>query len=524
MDLHYDSIKSKTKYYIISDIHGDLILFVKFLIGVYNNLSGNNYYVSNNDVKFQYFKLSDELINDIKVKNAITYEYDNVFKIYNANINIPYLTFISELNELLKSNNSCIVLNGDIFNNHYQLADKTQPPFDYLKIIKDNNNLKLINSSLNSNNEFITKIIEISIIYDSIRLLNDNILFIIGNHELYLLANDKVNNYAINNCYRVKEIINKSLIGGDPIVITKPKRNRDDNIKEITLIKQQPINKPSKTFLDEIQDFILERGYIELINKIHIQHAPNTHNYLGNNKCNINTKLINVLENFKCLNIINILKNKVSEVDGYNKLCNDSIYEIDIYGHTPNEKILRCDSKYTHSNTKFFIDRQYSIYEIIKNIKIHYNELIKINTNTKQSKLKDYVINNITDQLIDKKYIDVMICGLIYYYCIQNKFILLVDKNNKTIANKSIRNCINMYDQLLNRNCNIYYQVIDKLTTYNMYIAQIFSLCYRFNNMYDINIQEQTTYEIKNYQLFESINLTCLSCDINENKIEQIIF
>ena len=316
--------------------------------------------------------------------------------------------------------------------------------------------------------------------------------------------------------------MNKSLSGGDSIVITKPKRNRNDNIKEITLIKRQIISQ--KTFLDELQDFILDHGYIELINKIHIQHAPNTHNYLGNNKCNVNTKLINVLEKFKCLNIVDILKNKVSNVDGYNKLCNESIYEVDIYGHTPNEKILRCDLKYAHSNTKFFIDRQYSIYEIIKNIKINYNELIKPDTKTKQSKLRDYVINNITDQLADKNDINVMICGLIYYYCIQNKFILLVDKDNKIIANKSVRNCINMYEQLLNRNCKVYYQVIDKLTSYNMYVAQIFSLCYRFNNMYDINIQEQTTYEIKGYQLFESINLTCLLCDTNENKIEQIIF
>src|SRR5574344_3144035 len=206
MDLHYENIKSKTKY-VISDIHGDLTLFIKFLVGVYNDLSGNNYYIE--DKQFQYFKLSDEMTDTVKVNNAIIYDCDNIFKIINNGIQIPYGTFINSLNESLKNNNSCIVLNGDTFNNHYQLADKTQPPFDYLKINKDNNKLTLLNLSLNTNKEFITKLIEISIIYDSIRLLNDNLLFIVGNHELYLLANDNDNNYAINNCSRVKTILDQ---------------------------------------------------------------------------------------------------------------------------------------------------------------------------------------------------------------------------------------------------------------------------------------------------------------------------
>ena len=56
-----------------------------------------------------------------------------------------------------------------------------------------------------------------------------------------------------------------------------------------------------------------------------------------------------------------------------------------------------------------------------------------------------------------------------------------------------------------------------------MYIAQIFSLCYRFNNMYAINIQENNKQiEHIGYQLLEQINLTCLVCDVNE--IKQIIF
>ena len=56
-----------------------------------------------------------------------------------------------------------------------------------------------------------------------------------------------------------------------------------------------------------------------------------------------------------------------------------------------------------------------------------------------------------------------------------------------------------------------------------MYIAQIFSLCYRFNNMYAIKKQENNKQiEHIGYQLFEQINLTCLVCDVNE--IKQIIF
>ena len=40
-------------------------------------------------------------------------------------------------------------------------------------------------------------------------------MFIVGNHELYLLANDNDNNYAINNCSRVKTILDKKTKGGD---------------------------------------------------------------------------------------------------------------------------------------------------------------------------------------------------------------------------------------------------------------------------------------------------------------------
>ena len=57
-----------------------------------------------------------------------------------------------------------------------------------------------------------------------------------------------------------------------------------------------------------------------------------------------------------------------------------------------------------------------------------------------------------------------------------------------------------------------------------MYIAQIFSLCYRFNNMYAINNQEnKKQIEHIGYQLFEQINLTYLICDV-KNNIRQIIF
>ena len=536
MDSHYEAIKSKTKYYVISDIHGDLTLFIKFLVGVYNNLSSNEYYIE--DKQFHYFKLSDEITNNIKSTNSVIYEYDNIFKIINKDMQIPYVTFINSLNESLKSNNSCIVLNGDTFNNHYQLADKTQPPFDYLKINKDNNKLTLLNLSLNTNKEFITKLIEISIIYDSIRLLNDNLLFIVGNHELYLLANDNDNNYAINNCSRVKTILEQQSIGGDGSVrIHKPKRNRDVNIKEKTIAIKQPIKtEPINTFLNELQDFILDNGYVELItDQRHIQHAPNTNNYLSKNKCNFNTKLIDVLDKFKCFNIVDMLKNKVSNVDGYNKLCGESIYNNDIYGHTPNEKILRCDLRYKNYHTKFFIDRQYSIYEIIKNIKINYDELLK-SDKYKQQKLSNNTIASIKTRLNSDEHINNMICGLIYYYCIQNKFILLYDRtenkiiNNKNYSvideNEAINDCIDIYNKLLIRHYDIYYQlnVNSYATTYNMYIAQIFSLCYRFNSMYAINNQENKK-PIKHdgYQLFEQINITCLMCDV-KNNIRQIIF
>ena len=566
MDPHYEAIKSKTKYYVISDIHGDLTLFIKFLVGVYNDLSGNKYYIE--DKQFQYFELSDEITNNIKSTNSVIYEYDNIFKIMNKDMQIPYVTFINSLNESLKSNNSCIVLNGDTFNNHYQLADKTQPPFDYLKINKDNNKLTFLNLSLNTNKEFITKLIEISIIYDSIRLLNDNLLFIVGNHELYLLANNSNNKYAINNCAYVEQLLKKSSNGGDPpdhskYKTKKHKRKANSNLKKVTLAVSQSINKSTEqltrlneekqlqvlndqskinsneqltnskdiiTFLDELQQFILDNGYIELItDRIHIQHAPNTNNYLGYNNCRFNTKLSSILEQFKCLNIIDILKNKVTNVDEINKLCNDSFYSLDIYGHTSNEKILRCKPKKDRPNTKFFIDRQYSIYEIIKNIELNYNDL-RYDEHGKETdkNISNKIIVQIENELENKQHINVMLCGLIYYYCIKNKYILLANKNtNKIIHNISIDDCIKIYNNLLNRQYDIYYFLSSNIhfTKINLYIAQIFSLCYRFNSMCKINISQKTKDMLnKYYQLFEPIDLICLKCDITQNNITQINF
>ena len=261
-----------------------------------------------------------------------------------------------------------------------------------------------------------------------------------------------------------------------------------------------------------------------------------------------------MLRRFNGFNIVDILKKKVSDVDGYIKLCTETIYNNDIYGHTPNEKIKRCDPNIGNSGTtKYFIDRQYSIYEIIKNTKINYNDIYQ--------QLTDNIINNINNKLKHVKRIVKMICGLIYYYCIQNKFILLdnrttndpiykIDKSIYKIKKTELDGktniisvadpidvCIIIYNQLSIRNCNIYYSTANKYaTTTNMYIAQIFSLCYRFNNMYGISEQKNNEliehnkqiyikylgYSI-NYQLFEPINLTYLKCDVTQNDEKKMI-
>lgn len=586
--LNYEDIQFIKKYYVISDIHGDLSLFIKFLVGVYNDLSGNEYYIE--DKPFHYFNLSKEIIKTIQTKKAIIYDCDTFFKIMDKNQGkqIVYETFIKNLNDLLKRYKSCIVLNGDTFNNHFKLNETNQPPFDYLKNFnKYSNKLSYLNQTPAINNELISRLIEISIIYDSIKILNSNLLFIVGNHELYLLANDNNNKYAIDNCHRVKNILVRQLCGGDEkiprhnstiiktatgqqnsnteqqkLTTDRSKKNQDVSREQIIINKQQnkidtnktDTNKTedtietltididmNKTLLIDLQDFILDYGYVELItDKLHIQHAPNTINYLGKNKCNINTKLIDVLCRFKCFNIVDILKNKISNVDVYNKLCNESIYKNNIYGHTSNEKILRCDST-AHKDyyaTKFFIDRQYSIYEIIKNININYDELLKLDRNGKQ-KLSNDIIENIKTILNSDEPINNRICGLIYYYCIKNNFILLYDRTKETIINKNysmfhvnqknaINDCIKIRNLLLDRNCDIYYLNTTNYTTTNMYIAQIFSLCYRFKSMYAITEQKnETQQEQRGYKLFEQINPTYLICDVeesDENMITQRIF
>ena len=52
-DEYYNNILKKGRYYVTSDIHGDVILFIRFLVGVYNDLNGT--VKSNDSIKRAFF-------------------------------------------------------------------------------------------------------------------------------------------------------------------------------------------------------------------------------------------------------------------------------------------------------------------------------------------------------------------------------------------------------------------------------------------------------------------------------------
>ena len=298
--------------------------------------------------------------------------------------------------------------------------------------------------------------------------------------------------------------------------ITGSKRQREGDSQDISSTnKQAKIDLLQSTngggvndehcILRLLYEFIKQYGYIELDkpNKLHIQHAINDIK-LSNNKVDF------------CLDNLDFLKNKLTWVYNYDKLCKQT-YSYYIYGHASNIHLLRCEYNNKPTGNKYyFIDRQYSIHEIIKNINSNY-DLISCYDKTREYKLnKIYdceVIRKLFKTLIkteNKPGIIIKLYCLIYYNCIKYKNIIITDNLSNQINNKSdidlneteiIELIDKIYTKLLFKQCKIYYCLNNKNHVYNMYNALIFSLCHRFKDMFKI-----TNLELEKSAMTTTIN------------------
>lgn len=498
-DKYYNNILKKRRYYVTSDIHGDVILFIRFLVGVYNDLNGTvKYFVgppktvvnpSNLPIAFNYYNIPNLDYSSRSVK----YEIKNIFCINDETVqrSVEYDTFIESLNDLLTAKNTCIVLNGDIFDNHLPHNEKNNN-FEWLKDFNKNDNLISLSSDSTINiynKESISKIIEISIIYDIIVLLNKkgNLLFLVGNHELNMLK-----------------------YYNDVSSITGSKRQRECDSQDILRTNKQArfgllqrrggggVN-DEHCILRLLYEFIKQYGYIELDkpNKLHIQHAINNIR-LSNNKVDF------------YLNNLDFLKNKLTWVYSYNRLCQqtNSYY---IYGHASNIHLLRCEYNNKPTGNKYyFIDRQYSIHEIIKNINFKYNLISCYDVTRKYNIDKCIAIPDLFEtlkklkSLKDEPEIIIKLYCLIYHDFIKYKNIIITDNSGNQINNKSfdksdktsiILHINEIYTKLMLKQCIIYYNCSNnKNLNYNKYDALTYSLCHRFENMFGItNLESEYT-------------------------------
>ena len=496
-DEYYDNILNKQRYYVTSDIHGDVILFIRFLVGVYNDLNGTVRYSVGPSKGFNYYNIPNLDYSDQSVK----YDIKNIFCINDKKNqrSVKYDKFIKSLNDLLIDNNTCIILNGDIFDNHIPY-NETYNTFEWLKNFnKNGNSISLsYDSTINvGNNESTSKIIEISIIYDIIVLLNKkgNVLFLVGNHELNML---KYYNY-------VSSTIESKRTRQEDYIQYNPETEQYDEFDLLQSTRGGGV-KDKNCILRLLYDFIKTYGYIELYkpNQLHIQHTANDI-ILNKNKVDF------------YLNNLNDIDDKLTVVYDYNKLCVNDQDTYHIYGHTPNIPLFRCEYNNKPTGYKyFFIDRQYSIHEIIKNINSNY-DLISCYDKTREYKLnKIYdceVIRKLFKTLIkteNKPGIIIKLYCLIYYNCIKYKNIIITDNLSNQINNKSdidlneteiIELIDKIYTKLLFKQCKIYYCLNNKNHVYNMYNALIFSLCHRFKDMFKI-----TNLELEKSAMTTTIN------------------
>lgn len=537
-DKYYNNILKKRRYYVTSDIHGDVILFIRFLVGVYNDLNrtvkysvGPSTTSVNPSTTFNYYDIPGKFD---KNKQTLVYDIKNIFCINDEKERpIEYDTFIKSLNGLLAANNTCIVLNGDIFDNHLPYNEKYNN-FEWLEIFnKNGNSISLSDgSTININNkESISKIIEISIIYDIIVLLNKkgNLLFLVGNHELNMLKyyNDVS---SITGSKRQRE--------GDSQDISNTNKQARIGLLQSTKGGGGGVN-DEHCILRLLYEFIKQYGYIELDkpNKLHIQHAINDIR-LSNNKVDF------------YLNNLDLLKNKLTWVYKYDKLCKQT-YSYYIYGHASNIHLLRCEYNNKPTGNKYyFIDRQYSIHEIIKNINFKYN-LISCYDVTRNYNIDECLtILNLFETLKELKTFEnkpeiiIKLYCLIYYDFIKYKNIIIKDNYGNQINNKSfdefnkknkesiILHINEIYIKLMLKQCKIYYNCSnDKNLNYNMYDALIYSLCHRFEDMFGITNSE-SEYTIFNptnkcnqsqYELCNYVDIKALSYD-EINKIRIITY
>ena len=385
--LNIYNYKPNVNYYALGDIHGDPLYFLKFISNIFhkyyylnniiqlhyyykisdkNNNSFFRCYMANNNIYVQtnsYINICDVSIIRKLYVEIIYYKNNNDEKInlqdlcnlqYSFNYNLPYNDFVKCITNKLIENNTKIILLGDIFDNKSMkynfksyIYDTMNMKYNFNNTTKKYKYIKYMNNIIKCNN--IDDIEKNNYIKRFFEVYKDNLNF----SKFYNKLIDKYN--PIKQSYNYRDYI--AIINKDSLI--------DDSNKKISnkLYKLQII------LLYLIYNFINNnKNCIECIIGNHELNIIES----NINKCifdYISSNNVNVINNDKLKDIINMFKNKVN--------VNNKLKYLDSFN---NLNDYNKELKY-----KIYYELLYFIY--------HYSKLYIINNN--------YIFcHNVNDKLI----------------------------------------------------------------------------------------------------------------------------
>lgn len=435
-------MQTETNYHIISDIHGDCIMFIRFLISVYNKIT-NKHLVLTSKLSSNYIPNRFIFTTNLPKSqssfsfNEIVFDINKIITINNGIIELTYERFIDILIVALKDNH--IILNGDIFDSHIPNAINKLSLFNVngnnIKMIDDENKKQTITSNC------LSKIIEIIIIYQTIKRLMDNNLltFIIGNHEWNLFTDDKI------GAPRNEKVKYKNVLFSKNYVDIALNLIKHNMIRSVNLA-----NLKINNLIVLLRDIVFEGYFEKTFDKFFISHAPNKINVNRYGEIKLK-ELINKEFDLDLFILKTIIVNRKESFD-------DRV--VRVFGHIT-------VNYYVH-NSNYYIDKQISVYEIIKNIVSVINNKRNEMIEKFKEKGKEYKTEMISDiDVINnlKRYI-----GELIHFHQQ----IIIKQNGNVLKTSSEKiNCI------LNDEIEIINTDNDKSV---IYTAQLFNVMYRLND------------------------------------------
>lgn len=472
--LNIYNYKPNENYYALGDIHGDPLYFLKFISNIFhkyyylnniiqlhyyykisdkNNNSFFRCYMANNNIYVQtnsYINICDVSIIRKLYVEIICYRNNNNEKInlqdlcnlqYYFNYNLPYNDFVKCITNKLIENNTKIVLLGDIFDNKSMkynfksyIYDTMNMKYNFNNVTKKYKYIKYMNNIIKCNN--IDDIEKNNYIKRFFEVYKDNLNF----SKFYNKLIDEYN--PIKQSYNYRDYI--AIVDKDKLI--------DDSNKKISykLYKLQMI------LLYLIYNFIdNNENCIECIIGNHELNIIES----NINKCifdYISYNNVNVINNDKLKDIINMFKNKVN--------VNNKLKYLDNFNNLNN---YNKELKY-----KIYYELLYFIY--------HYSKL--------------YIINN----------------NYIFCHNVNDKLISIINKGENYFQNQ-INNYYNNLYNLYNLSSKITKNNLIFRRTCKLEIDNIYNLhnIYQFTSNIFINITNYIDKLLEKREKSKIINIEC---------------